>query len=166
MQESLASNEVPFFHSSSLCILVEAYSFLETNLGYHLLPYDCCFWFFVVHRHGWCCKDTADGCIGMDMLLHDSTAHGLTFLSPRTPHPLLAFALLMLKKFYLSVYQSLALCVSVAHSSNFVKMLVSLNSGCKKLLLQDENQFRNSICQITFCMASYARSLNMLHQEA
>lgn len=61
MQESLASNEVPFFCSSSLCILVEAYSFLETNLGYHLLPYDYCFWFFMVHRHGWCCKDTADG---------------------------------------------------------------------------------------------------------
>jgi hypothetical protein len=70
------------------------------------------------------------------MLLHDSTAHGLTFLSPRTPHPLLAFALLMLKKYYLSVYLSLALCVSVAHSSNFVKMLISLNSECKKLLLR------------------------------
>lgn len=163
MQESLASNEVPFFHSSSLCVLVEAYSFLETNLGYHLLPYNCCFWFFMVHRHGWCCKDTADGAWICSFM---TTADGLTFLSPRTPHPLLAFALLMLKKFYLSVYQSLALCVSVAHSSNFVKMLVSLNSGCKKLLLQDENQFRNSICQITFCMASYARYLNMLHQEA
>jgi hypothetical protein len=99
------------------------------------------------------------------MLLHDSTTHGLTFLSPRTPHPLLAFALLMLKKYYLSVYLSLALCVSVAHSSNFVKMLISLNSQCKKLLLR-VNQFRNSMCQITFCMASYARSLNMLHQEA
>jgi hypothetical protein len=100
------------------------------------------------------------------MLPHDSTAHGLTFLFPRTPHPLLAFALLMLKKYYLSVYLSLTLCLSVAYPSNFVKMLLSLNSECKTLLLQDENQFRNSMCQITFCMASYARSLNMLHQEA
>jgi hypothetical protein len=51
------------------------------------------------------------------MLLHDSSAHGLTFLSPRTPHPMLAFALLMLKKYYLSVYLS----CSVRVSSTFFK---------------------------------------------